>query len=84
MTKKFIERVKREGRVDTRKYRYISDEDVRHDKYIFQIKRLPLEYLDTMAAYDEWEVVYSETLAEAQSIIEKETKIYRNFDTTEL
>ena len=48
---KFLERVKREGIVDTRKYRYVVDSA--HGV----IKRLPIEYLDTTLALTEWEVV---------------------------
>lgn len=48
---KFLERVKREGIVDTRKYRYVVD----HAQGL--IKRLPIEYLDTTLALTEWQVV---------------------------
>ena len=54
MTKAFIERVKNERIVDTRKYRYILDVPV--DKTPC-IKRLPISNLDTTAAIDGWEVV---------------------------
>lgn len=50
MKKEFIERVIREGIVDTRKYRYIMKAP--------KILRLPRIYLDTTKAIDEWEVVY--------------------------
>lgn len=53
MKKDFIERVKREGIVDTKGYRYVVDNENG------QIKRLPLEDLDTTAAIDSWEVVAS-------------------------
>ena len=55
MKKEFWERVKRERRLDTRKYRYIIDEDIRLERPL--IKRLPIEDLDTTAAIDGWEVV---------------------------
>lgn len=48
---KFLERVKRDGIADTRKYRYVVDNA--HGV----IKRLPLKYLDTTFALTEWEVV---------------------------
>ena len=41
--------------VDTRKYRYVLDDDVRLERPL--IKRLPIEDLDTTAAIDGWEVV---------------------------
>lgn len=47
--------MKRERIVDTRKYRYIIDEDIRLERPL--IKRLPIEDLDTTAAIDGWEVV---------------------------
>ena len=49
MKKEFLEKVKHEGIVDTRKYRYVYSNG--------EIKRLPIEYLDTTAALSEWEVV---------------------------
>ena len=55
MKKEFWERVKRERIVDTRKYRYIIDEDIRLERP--WITRLPIEDLDTTAAIDGWEVV---------------------------
>lgn len=51
MKKEFLEKVKHEGIVDTRKYRYVYSNG--------EIKRLPIEYLDTTAALSEWEVVLS-------------------------
>lgn len=54
MTKTFIEKVKNERVVDTRKYRYILDGTV--DKTPC-IKRLPINHLDTTAAIDGWETV---------------------------
>lgn len=54
MTKAFVEKIKREKVVDTRKYRYILEENV--DKTPC-IKRLPKIDLDTTAAIDGWETV---------------------------
>lgn len=53
MTKKFIKKVKLYGVVDTRKYRYVY----RVDGFSAWIERLPIEWLDTTRAYDEWEIV---------------------------
>lgn len=55
MKKEFWERVKRERIVDTKKYRYVLDTDIRLERPL--IKRLPNEDLDTTAAIDGWEVV---------------------------
>lgn len=54
MTKTFIEKVKNEKVVDTRKYRYILVDTVGKTPCI---KRLPRIDLDTTAAIDGWEVV---------------------------
>lgn len=43
--------------VDTKKHRYILKECGNHEKQWAEIRRLPLEYLDTTAAIDGWEVV---------------------------
>lgn len=51
MTYRFIERVIKESIVDTRKYRYIVKDG--------NIMRLPINYLDTTAVIDGWEVVYT-------------------------
>lgn len=54
MTKAFENRVKREGTVDTKNYRY------RFEKYpdnTALIKRIAINKLDTMAAYTDWETV---------------------------
>lgn len=53
MKKNFLKRVIREGTVDTREYRYI----VRERNNGAAIYRLPLEWLDTTAAIDGWELV---------------------------
>lgn len=50
MKKLFIERVVREGIVDTRKYRYIMKGA--------KILRLPIIYLDTTLAINGWECVF--------------------------
>jgi hypothetical protein len=60
MTKALIHRVMRELIVDTRKYRY------KFDSNNGQIRRIPLEYLDTTAALTEWETVAD--LAEAATV----------------
>ena len=54
MTKSFMERVKNERVVDTRKYRYALDGVVGKTPCI---KRLPINDLDTTAAIDGWETV---------------------------
>lgn len=53
MTKNFVERIIREGIVDSRKYRYTCFENFGE----IIIKRIPLIYLDTTAVYDGWEYV---------------------------
>lgn len=53
MKKEFAEKVMRELIVDTRKYRYICADCCDRS----EIRRLPLEYLDTTAALDGWETV---------------------------
>ena len=51
MTRKFIEKVKLYGVVDTRKYRYLCDYNNGC------IMRLPIRWLDTTHAINEWETV---------------------------
>jgi hypothetical protein len=53
MTTNLIERIIREGAVDTDTYRYLYEADNRGAR----IKRLPLDKLDTTEARDGWEVV---------------------------
>jgi hypothetical protein len=53
MNKQLKDRILREGIVDTDKYRYTLKE--LPDRT--EIRRLPIEYLDTTAAIDGWEVV---------------------------
>lgn len=57
MTQAFINRILRERTVDTAKYRYIVTE--KHDDRAqwAEIKRLPLDKLDTTAALTDWETV---------------------------
>lgn len=54
MTKEFLNKVKREGIVDTKNYRYV------HIGYGYKelIKRLPIDWLDTTLAIDGWEIIY--------------------------
>ena len=53
MTRKFIEKVRQQGIVDTRSYRYVY----RADAVNAWIERLPIEWLDTIKAIDGWETV---------------------------
>ena len=53
MRKEFIKKVKLYGIVDTRKYRYIY----RNNGASAWIDRLPIVWLDTTRAIDEWETV---------------------------
>ncbi len=46
--RKFYEKVKKLGFVDTRKYRYVLDME-------YNVKRLPLVELNTTSVYDGWE-----------------------------
>lgn len=58
MSTKFIEKVIRDGIVDTANYRYAY----RVDKTRAVVERLPIKKLDTTAALEPWEVV--EVIAE--------------------
>ena len=60
MKKEFIEKVKREMVVDTKKYRYRTQGWNGAHTQKLQILRLPIEDLGTTAAIDGWEVVYEE------------------------
>lgn len=60
MKKEFIDRVIREGTVDTAKYRYTSKLISGADGEYTEIRRLPLEELDTTAALDPWEIVWTD------------------------
>jgi hypothetical protein len=53
MTQQFVDKIIREGIVDTKNYRYITKECGDH----LEIRRLPIEKLDTTAALSEWETV---------------------------
>lgn len=55
MTIKFFGRVMREGVVDTRKYRYVLRTRCEGD----YIERIALNDLDTVAALDGWEIVWT-------------------------
>lgn len=60
MQKHLIERVFREGTVDTRKYRYrLRERDNAREQWA-EIVRLPLEELGTTCALEpgEWEIVW--------------------------
>lgn len=59
MTKTFITRVMFERIVDTRNYRYVAKECYDHESNWLEIRRLPISDLDTTAAIDGWETVYS-------------------------
>lgn len=53
MTNTMINRIIREGIVDTRNYRYTT----RETQTALEIIRLPIAALDTTAAIDGWEIV---------------------------
>ena len=53
MTKEFREKILKNGTVDTKNYRYHVAQYPEH----CEIRRIQLEYLDTTAAIDEWEIV---------------------------
>lgn len=59
MKKDFVRRVKREGIVDTRKYRYAGGEAGGE----YTIKRIDIDLLDRPAALDrnKWQIVYRES-----------------------
>lgn len=57
MTKEFEQKILRERIVDTRNYRYILKECYDPDGQWAEIRRLPLDKLDTTAAIDGWETV---------------------------
>ena len=58
MTNQFIKKVLEAGIYDTRKYRYVVEEDITTRK----IKRLPIYKLDTTAALNDWEIIYTEEM----------------------
>lgn len=53
MKQEIVDRIIREGAVDTDKYRYLYEADNKGAR----IKRIELDKLDTTAARDGWEVV---------------------------
>ena len=53
MTRKFIEKVRQQGIVDTQNYRYVYHAD----SVSAWIDRLPIDWLDTTRAIDAWETV---------------------------
>lgn len=57
MTKAFINRIMQERTIDTRNYRYIVTEEHDSNNQWAEIKRLPLDKLDTTAALTDWETV---------------------------
>jgi len=57
MTQEFINKVRREGIVDTQTYRYICKDMSSATEQWLEIQRLPLEQLDTTAAIDGWVTV---------------------------
>lgn len=59
MTKTFIARVMLERIVDTRNYRYVAKECYNSESNWLEIRRLNISDLDTTAAIDGWETVYS-------------------------
>ena len=59
MKQEFINKVLFCGRVDTRKYRYISNDEYDSYHQYTTIQRLPKKYLSTTAALNDWEIVWS-------------------------
>ena len=57
MTKDFEEKLLKERIIDTRNYRYIIKECNDSNSQWAEIRRLPLDKLDTTAAIDGWETV---------------------------
>lgn len=57
MRKGFFEKVKREGIYDTKKYRYVYEANAFGRLPYARIKRIPIEWLDTIKACDDcnWE-----------------------------
>ena len=53
MTKTFREKILKNGTVDTKNYRYHVAQYPDH----CEIRRIPLDYLNTTTAIDEWEIV---------------------------
>ena len=59
MKREFYEKVLRAGRWDGKKYRYVAREKYNHQDQWVEIQRLPLQALDTTAALNDWETVYT-------------------------
>ena len=59
MTQEFINKILFCGRVDTRKYRYISEGEFDNYHQYTTIQRLPKKYLSTTTALNDWEIVWS-------------------------
>lgn len=57
LTRAFIARVRAERIVDTRAYRYVAKECYNADKQWLEIRRLPIDDLDTTKSIDGWETV---------------------------
>ena len=57
MTNAFINRIMQERTIDTRNYRYIVTDEHDGVKQWAEIKRLPLDKLDTTASLTDWETV---------------------------
>lgn len=51
LTRKFVEKLLDDRIIDTKKYRYRVNESTGY------IERIPIEYLDTTKALEEWEQV---------------------------
>ena len=60
MKKEFIQKVIREGIVDTEKYSYTAHLVNGSDEQHTEIRRLPIADLDTTAAMEPWEVVWTD------------------------
>lgn len=57
MKKEFEKRVLNERIVDTAKYRYVVAECHNSSSQWFEIRRIPLDQLDTTASINGWETV---------------------------
>ncbi len=57
LSRAFIDRVRAELIVDTRTYRYVAKECNNAEEQWLEIRRLPLDSLDTTEAIDGWETV---------------------------
>ena len=50
MRRSFYEKVKKNGTVDTKNYRYVLED-------FGNVARLPIKYLDTTKAYGGWKII---------------------------